>query len=50
VEKRLANAKVETETVKQLAFYEHLLNDDLEQSKARLIEFLNNKYGLTLAP
>jgi hypothetical protein len=36
--------------VKKLEFYEHFLNDDLEGSKKRLIEYVNKKYSLNLIP
>ena len=45
----MKNAKGELDVVKGLAYYEHLLNEDLQKAKSDLISFMNKKYGLTLA-
>ena len=38
IERRMKNAEWEVEKVKELEYYRHLLNDELEESKKRLVE------------
>lgn len=49
IEKRLKTAKEEIAGVKNLEYYEHIVNGDLLKTQKELIEFVNKHYELNLA-
>ena len=43
----MKNAEKELEVIKDLEYYGHLMNDELEKTKVQLIAYLNNIYEMS---
>ena len=48
IEKRMKNSKEELEEVEKLEFYEHLMNDNLIETKQLMWEYIQKKYEVKL--
>ena len=48
IEKRMKNAEKQLETVKELEYYGHIMNDELEKTKNQLVVYINNLYEMNL--
>ena len=42
----MKNARGEVETVEKLEYYERLKNDDLEETKKKLVQYIEKHYGI----
>lgn len=45
IETRMNHSRTELQKIKELGFYEQIINSELEETKKNLIGFLKRRYG-----